>query len=263
MKAFLFLIRANFIHFLSYRAEAFASIALNLIPITIMFFLWSELYGDSNSLIAGVNRDQMVIFSTLAVGLKEAFFSRVDDQILSKVHNGQISIELIRPFSPLFQFLANDISLALSNIIKRLAPLLILTFSFYPDFIPEFTTALLFLCSLACSYASLWLINACLGTLAFRFTHTGATNQIKDQVIRILSGAIIPIWFFPAWAQQISAWLPFHYTYQLPLGILVGKYSHQEALRQFSIQCIWMCTLTALLSITWTSCRQRLQVQGG
>ena len=263
MKAFLFLIRANFIHFLSYRAEAVASFAFNLIPIAVMFFLWSSLYGDGETKIAGIGRDQMIIFSTLAVALKELYFSRVDNQIVSKVHNGEISLIFIRPFSPLLQFLSHDISLAISNLLKRFLPLLILVFCLYPDYLPSFQASVFSICSIILSYATLWIISACFGSLAFLYTHTGATNQIKDQIIRILSGAVIPIWFFPLWAQNISAWLPFHYIYQLPLGILIGRYNQAKIFGQLSIQLLWLVVLILVLQLIWSQCRTHLQIQGG
>ena len=55
---------------------------------------------------------------------------------------------------------------------------------------------------------------------------------MKKHLIRLLSGSIIPIWFFPDWLADILNLLPFVYIYQLPLDIYIGSATNDEICRR-------------------------------
>jgi ABC-2 type transport system permease protein len=86
---------------------------------------------------------------------------------------------------------------------------------------------------------------------------------VKDTIVSILSGSLIPIWFFPEGVQKVLAYLPFQYTYQTPLGLYIGKITVSEGLLQILIQFVWIVILGGLTIIAWRRARRNVLIQGG
>jgi ABC-2 type transport system permease protein len=83
------------------------------------------------------------------------------------------------------------------------------------------------------------------------------------QLIRILSGSFVPLWFFPQWVQKVSAFLPFIYIYQTPLSIYIGKINVKQAFQSMLIQFVWILILSFILSRIWKKACRMVTVQGG
>jgi ABC-2 type transport system permease protein len=91
----------------------------------------------------------------------------------------------------------------------------------------------------------------------------GPIASIKNYLISILSGAFVPIWFFPKTVQNILSFFPFVYTYQQPLGIYIGRTSTGAVLKGMSIQVIWILIFFILFSKLEKRAFKNIMVQGG
>ncbi len=87
--------------------------------------------------------------------------------------------------------------------------------------------------------------------------------MVKDAVVRVLSGSLVPLWFFPAEVQRVSEWLPFQYTYQTPIGIYIGIMPARDAMQAIGIQALWVVILALLLAWIWKRARSKVMIQGG
>ncbi len=87
--------------------------------------------------------------------------------------------------------------------------------------------------------------------------------QVKKHILRLLSGSIIPVWFFPEWAQGILGVLPFVYIYQLPLDLYIGRYTLQTAMPKLTIQLVWLVILSGSFYAAEKSMTKKVMVQGG
>jgi len=91
----------------------------------------------------------------------------------------------------------------------------------------------------------------------------GEIKTIKDGIILLLSGKVIPLWLFPKKIQTMIGFLPFQYVYQTPLSIYIGQVQPDEAAVSMLIQFVWIVLFTALLCFGWSRARKRVLVQGG
>jgi len=87
--------------------------------------------------------------------------------------------------------------------------------------------------------------------------------QVKKHLIRLLSGSIIPIWFFPQGLRSVLELLPFAYLYQLPLDFFIGHYDTQSAVRGLAVQSFWLIFLWLVFLFLQKRVTRRLLVQGG
>ena len=121
----------------------------------------------------------------------------------------------------------------------------------------------LFIVSVIVSFLINWLIAALFGMIAFTAVNIDALIQVKKHLLRLLSGSIIPIWFFPKQAADVLSALPFIYIYQLPLSIYIGKGTLSEQLAQLRIQMLWLILLSALFFVLQNRITRKVMVQGG
>ena len=90
------------------------------------------------------------------------------------------------------------------------------------------------------------MLAALLGMCAFKTIVMGPIRNVKGFVMKLLSGSVIPLWFFPDGVRVVLECLPFVNIYQLPLGIYIGRYTFGEMLLRTVLQLFW-CTALWLI----------------
>lgn len=247
----------------AYRFDVFASLLSNAILMLASVFLWKVAYQGMGT-VSRVSQDQMISYAIMVVLLRSLFRCDVQDTLVRRLREGEIATDLIKPVNLLCYWLAEDIGTAVSSTARYLIPLLILsTLLFHPPLPATWQAFALFLPSCLLSFGILWLMAALMGMIAFWTLELGNLGMVKDVLVAILSGSIVPLWFFPRSIERVSRLLPFQYTYQTPLGIYVGRTPPGDALGSMAIQLVWVVALALLLSAIWSRARNKVLVQGG
>ncbi|MHB1393052.1 MAG: ABC transporter permease [Clostridia bacterium] len=263
MSAYYYVAKMKLMVFLTYRFEVFTSLGTNLIIIVANMFLWKTAYRGIDS-VAGVNESQMLTYAMMSIILASFYSGNVENTIQDRITRGDIAIDLFRPVNLLLCYLAEDVGIAVSSVISKLIPLLIIMAVFIQAPIVASPGAfILFLLSTFLSFMISWLISALIGLLCFWVLQLGEIKTIKDGIILLLSGKIIPLWLFPKGVQKVLEFLPFHYIYQTPLSIYIGKLPPEKIVSSMSIQLVWVMLFTALLCFGWSRARKRVLIQGG
>ena len=258
-----YLIRLQFINSLAYRFEYFSSIGTNVFFLFGSVYLWKSAYREINS-VAGVSREQMTTYAIMAVLMNALFRVSIDRNLFTKVRQGNIGIDFIRPANLLYFWFAEDVGQALSSITRFCLPVLIVSVLCVKVPLPaDMGAGLLFIPSCALSYIILWQIGALIGLSAFWVTELGNIGSIKDMVVLVFSGRLIPLWLFPESVQRLSRFLPFQYTSQMPLEIYIGRITPAQSLQVMGIQVVWILLFGVLLRWVWRRARKRVFVQGG
>ena len=229
-------------------------------------FIWKAAYGNgvvgSSTSIIGLQG--MVTYSVIAVVLASIFQMEVQDTIYHQVREGNIAMDLLRPIPLLGKYFASDVGNISSSLVNKALPLLVLAallFGVQPP--PSIGAFGVFLISALLSFFILWLMSALVGLVAFWVAELGNMGMVKDAIVRILSGSFVPLWFFPESVQRVSAWLPFQYTYQTPIGIYVGATTIRAGWLAISIQALWVVLFFLLLSWVWKYAKSKVMIQGG
>ncbi len=79
----------------------------------------------------------------------------------------------------------------------------------------------------------------------------------------LFAGAIAPLWFFPGWFRALSGWLPFQYSFHVPVSIYVGRVPPSAAGPALGVQLAWCVVLAAALRALWRVADRHVVVQGG
>jgi len=249
--------------YLTYRFEVFAALAARLILILANVFLWSCVYSGQET-ISDVSREQMITYSVLSACLSVMFQCGIQGTLNSDVRSGNVAILLMRPYSLLAGYFSEDVGTVIVKMFSVALPVLVICCIFLPIRGPiSAGVMLLVTVSYVCSFLIMWLLSALVSMFAFVTMELGNMGVVKDMIVAILSGSMIPIWFFPAGVERALMMTPFPYTYQTPLGLYIGKISPGEGAGQILVQLFWVALLGALVVFVWKKVQKKVLVQGG
>ena len=95
---------------------------------------------------------------------------------------------------------------------------------------------------------------------------TWGINIVKETIVLLLSGATIPLAFFPEKARAVVQCLPFRAVYDVPLSILLeksGSDNWQGLLQLYGFQLVWLVALTIAGNLFWNFAVKKITVNGG
>ena len=91
-------------------------------------------------------------------------------------------------------------------------------------------------------------------------------NIMKESIVLLLSGATIPLAFFPDTIRTIVEFMPFRAVYDVPLSIMLVKGDATDlagTLKLLGIQLIWAVVMSAASSLFWRYSVKKITVNGG
>ena len=94
-----------------------------------------------------------------------------------------------------------------------------------------------------------------LTTLHFQWTLMGFT--------KLLSGAVVPLWFFAPWLAFVAEVLPFRYLQFVPVAIYLGRVPDGAVVGTLLVGLAWAAGLLGLARLVWSFAVRRLVLQGG
>ena len=248
---------------LAYKMDVLVTVLGKFIIMSIMIFVWIAAYsGPTEEKI--VSLQDMITFTILSVILNTMFSTSVYRKINDGIVSGSIEVDVFRPVNLVFRFFAEDVGSSIGSLIMEVPLILIFccVFQQFP-YSHSFVSLILFGVSSLFSFLILWLIYALVALLAFWTMELGHLINVVGALIQILSGSMVPLWFFPAGFQKVMQFLTFQYIYQTPLSIYLGIIEGWDCLIIFLVQIFWIFVFIALLCMVYNKAKKRLIVQGG
>ncbi|MBO8164650.1 MAG: ABC-2 family transporter protein [Brevibacillus sp.] len=257
------LIRIRFLTMLAYRVNYYSGIIIYGINIGAYYFLWKAIYAGQQNL-AGMNVEQMTVYVAIAWMSRAFYFNNIDFEIAQDVREGKVAIEMIRPYHYLSVKTAQAFGEGLFRLLFFAIPGMLLVSLFLPLAFPPSPAAWgVYLVSLLLAFLINTELNLLTGVLTFFFFRNDGMMRAKRVIVDLLSGLILPISFFPGWAQAIMNWLPFQAINYYPSMIFAGAIDPLQAGDVILLQSIWTVGLLLPLTALWRRARRNLVVQGG
>jgi ABC-2 type transport system permease protein len=263
MGALLYIARIKILAALAYRFEVWSVIAGQAVIMVATLYLWKTAYAGIDQ-VAGVTLAQMMTYAVVGSMLSGWFTVEIADSINTKIQQGQMAVDLMRPIHPLLLWLFEDLGHSASSLVLRMAGLALFAIPFAGQMaVPQGSVLLMCLPVGLLGYLIVWLLLATVSMVAFWSQEIGGLHMSAEVLLRVLSGSMVPIWFFPDWLQGVCNFLPFVYTYQALLGIVIGKTGWAGALQVLMIQAAWVVALAVLLQFVWSRAARKVMIQGG
>ena len=177
---------------------------------------------------------------------------------------GSVALDMLKPVNIYGIYLAEDLGSCAAAFFQKAIPLLVVGTVIFGFPAPaSFVHFLLFLLSFAIGYLINWVMAALLGLCAFKTLRLGPLANAKGFILKLLSGSIFPLWFFPVGFQRVLELLPFMNIYQLPLGIYIGQYTMNEIFLRTGLQLFWCAALWLLFDVLQKKMSAAILIQGG
>jgi ABC-2 type transport system permease protein len=263
LKPYFYIAKIKVLSALAYRFDVISSVIIQGLIVIATSFFWMAVYGDRQSAL-GVTKEQMLTYTIISALLACIFTANVEERVIQSVRKGSVALDMLKPVSVFGMYLAEDIGAVVIALCQNAIPLLLISCFLIQVPAPSSSfNFLLFLLSAVLSYLINWLITACFSMLSFVVISMNPLRQIKNVLIRILSGSIIPLWFFPQSLQSVLGFLPFVYIYQLPLSIYIGKLGIPDILMQMGLQLAWLLVLYVIFRMIQKKVFSNVLIQGG
>lgn len=263
MSKYVEMIRMRFLMMLAYRLNYYTGILIYTINIGAYYFLWSAIYGEKSS-IEGMTSGQMTSYVAIAWMARAFYFNNIDREIAMEIQDGKVAVELLRPYSYLGMKTMAGLGEGIFRFFFFSLPGMIIVSLIFPVDIPfNLTTLGYFGVSLVFSFIINTQINLLTGVMAFFFYNNAGLIRAKRVIVDLFSGLLIPISFFPLWAQDIMKYLPFQGISYIPSMIFTNGFNHNDLMVALFQQLIWVIILMIPIQLLWILAKKQLIIQGG
>lgn len=245
-----------------YMFEIICSVITNAITIIIYSSFWHTLYKDSPIMI-----QRMTEYAVISQIMSTVLITPICDLIVEKVRDGDICVEMLRPWNLTFSFFIQNFGIIIIRIIYNVIPLAFIAMIFF-----QFSTVCLreliyFSCSLFLAIIILFLFRMLLTSFCFWIIEVNALLLLSESLVLIFSGKIIPTDLMPKSLEKILNIMPFIWIYQKPIELLQNKgesFSLDiQFFRTIINQGLWILMLLLLFGVIWKAAIKHLIVQGG
>lgn len=238
----------------------------DIIMLAVTYYLWKGVYGSSpESIIKGFSLDEMIIYVLVSFITMLMTSVNIIYDISREVKDGSIAINLVRPVSyekrMLFQ--------SLGNIFYNFVTIFLISFTLVNILFYHYKgtlsllNVLLYIISTMLGALINFYFSYSFGLLSFKITNMWGLSQIMNAIVNLISGALIPITFFPSIFQNIINLFPFSSLIYTPTMIYLGKLTGIELVKALSLQIIWIIILAALAKFMWGTLVKKLTILGG
>ena len=263
MKKYFYVIKTQIIKRLTYAFDVYGNLLVQTIIMITSAFFWKALYKDGGT-VGGVDVNSMMVYITMSSVLSVLFITNVEKRIEQSVQKGTVATDMMKPVNLFGVYFAEDIGTVIALILQNILPILLIGSIFIG--IPKMEDVRdlpLFVLSVILSFFINWFLAAIFGMMAFSAVSIDALIQVKKHLIRLISGSIIPLWFFPEGLANVLKVLPFPYIYQLPLSIYIGRGTRAEIFTQMEISLAWAVILFLIFMFAQKRITGKVMVQGG
>ena len=267
MRKYLALTRAGIMEELHFRLGTFVTVLGNLIYLTLVYYLWKSIYASSGTdVVNGMSFTDTIIYLVLATALFNFLEMYIVWDMSRKIQSGSIILDLLKPIKyhrfNFFNYFGNNVMMFFSTFL----PTFIIVFIITRGAIHVGSNMLFFVVSVVLALLVNYYIEMFTATICLYTESTWGINIVKESIVLLLSGATIPLVFFPDAIRRVVECMPFRCIYDTPLNILLQKpgYTADSGLwNMLGMQLLWCVILSVVSKLFWDFSVRKITVNGG
>ena len=265
LKKFLTLTRAGIMESLQFRLGTLVIIAGNLLYLIVVYFLWKAIYASAGTdIVNGMTFSDTLIYLVLATALFNFMEMYLVWEIGRSIQSGKIALDLLKPMEYRKYLFWSYSGSFVTQFFFTFLPTFIVVAIVTHGTIHLGLNLLFFVVSVVMAVSINYSIDFLVGTICLYTESIWGINIMKQVIVMLLSGATIPIAFFPEPLKTIVYYLPFQSIYNAPLSVLLdGNPQTQTVLTTLGIQLFWCIAMTILSKLFWHISLRQITVNGG
>lgn len=264
-KKYLTLTRAGIIESLHFRLGTLVMLAGNMLYLIVVYFLWKSIFASSETdVVNGMTFTDTLIYLVLATALFNFMEMYTVWEMGRNIQSGKIVLDLLKPMEYRRYLFWSYSGSFVTNFFFTFLPTFIVVSIVTHGAIPFGINLLFFAVAVILGIMINYSIDFIVGTICLYTESIWGINIMKQVIILLLSGATVPIAFFPEPLKTIVYYLPFQSIYNAPLTLLLtGNPSPESVLQTIGTQIMWCIVMTAIGKLFWKISLRQITVNGG
>ncbi|MEK7414965.1 MAG: ABC-2 family transporter protein [Planctomycetota bacterium] len=264
-----YIARMTLLRLMAYRMRYVTGIATYAIFVGGQWFIWQAVYaarGQTDGALDGLTLAQLTTYIAVGYMARAAYFTNLDTDIAARFQNGDVALDLLKPISPLGQWLAQATGECAFRIVFFALPMACVIVPVFSVQAPSgdgwWQFPPLFLLAFLINHE----LNVSAGIACFFLEDVTALTSLKRNLIMLLSGLMVPLHFLPAVLAAATSWLPFALISYWPVMAWVGRLGqdgHPGFVHVALLGVGWLVAIHCGNRWLWARARRRLEVQGG
>ena len=267
IRKYIALTKGGIMEELHFRLGTFVTIFGNLIYLTLVFFLWKAIFASSGtSTVNGMTFTDTIIYLVLATALFNFMEMYIVWDMSRSIQSGSIVLDLLKPMDykkyMFFYYFGDNIV----TFFLTVMPTFVVVFCVTHGAIHLGINLLFFVVAVVMALVINFNIDILVATICLYTESTWGINIVKESIVLLLSGATIPLAFFPKGLARVVDYLPFKCIYDTPLNILLEKpgYTVSDGIWvSLAIQLCWLVVLSIASRLFWNHSVKKITVNGG
>ena len=214
MRRHLALTRAGIMESLQYRLGTAVTLFANLIYLVLVYFLWRAIYDSAGTeVVNGMTFTDTMIYLILATALFNFLEMFVVWDMSRSIQSGKIILDLLKPMNfrtyTFWSYSGSHVVLFTLTFVPTFIVVMIVTHGA----IPMGINLLFFIIATVLALIVNFSMEMIVATICLYTESTWGINIVKETIVLLLSGASIPLAFFPELFRKIVEYLPFRLRY--------------------------------------------------
>ena len=257
-------LRAGLIEMVQYRLSLFIMVVGNMLYLILIYFLWKAIYDSAGTdRVNGMTFSDTLIYLVLATAMFTFMEMYAVWEIGRDIQSGKMVLNLLKPMKYRTYLFWSYSGTLVAHFLVTFLPTLIIVRIVTGDAIPLGWNLLQFVGAAVMAVLINYYIDFIVGTICIFTESIWGINIMKQVIVLLLSGATIPVAFFPEGLKTVVYFLPFQSIYNTPLTILIGKEPIENVLWMMGLQLFWVLALGVVSRIFWNRSIRRITVNGG
>jgi ABC-2 type transport system permease protein len=265
---YLTLARLTLLRLMAYRMRFITGIATYAIFVGGQWFIWKAIYDarGPGAELGGLTLAQLTTYLAVGYIARAAYFTNLDGEIAGRFQNGDVTIDLLKPISPLGHWLSLAVGECTFRVLFFALPMACVLVPVFGVMPPAgdgwWQFPLLFLLAFLINHE----LNVAAGIACFFLEDVTALTSLKRNLIMLLSGLMVPLHLLPGAVAAAVSWLPFATISYWPVMAYVGELGQHGNPGFAQVALIglgWLAVLHLGNRLLWARARNRLEVQGG
>lgn len=237
---------------LNWRADVAFNMMFTVTKVLFAYLLWGAIFNGRET-VSGFTFHSMLSYYTISSFLSQLEMSdRISDELNTQIRNGTFSKYLVLPIQVEGYFTAKGMGMVAFYLFFDLAAAFVwvVLFGIQLVFTREWMVLLCAAILIVLGLLFMVQLNFYLGILTFHYPDIQTFLMIKNNMMELLTGSIVPLVLFPEAVIHGMKLLPFYYVTYLPSMLLTGR-CHDEAVPGIFILLVWCIGIQVLISFTW------------
>lgn len=252
---------------LSYRIDFALHTLKYALMILMMGVIWSSIAAQSTGTIQESPTQvlQYFVWTAVLYTLSNFHTNYIEDDI----RTGILALRLLKPFKPfLYYFSFEAGQVATESMVKSIVMIPLALFigvqisGSFGAALPPLSSLLLVATYIPVIFTFCFAQFSIISGLGFWIIRASAVRWAFSIVFRLLSGALVPISFFPGVFQNIFQWLPWQHLVFTPVQILQSQISLRNAVQSLAVLLIWTVIAHGIRWALWNTGYRRFESVG-